>query len=136
MAFKVWVILFVVFVAFSWMIYAHCDDKNTEGAPGSQVLAGWKTWQAKNCQSCHQLYGLGGYMGPDLTNVYSEHGKGANYMHAFIKHGTGRMPDFHLSDQQVDELISFLSWVDKSGRSKITAGKVHWTGTYDLDKTE
>ena len=75
MAFKVWVILFIAFIAFSWMIYAHCDDKNTEGAPNNRVLAGWKTWQDKNCQSCHQLYGLGGYMGLILLMFIQSKGR-------------------------------------------------------------
>jgi nitric oxide reductase subunit C len=95
-------------------------------------MAGMQTWQEKNCQSCHQLYGLGGYMGPDLTNTASEKGKGPDYMRAFIKSGTSRMPNFHLSDTEVLNVIAFLKWVDRSGRSKVEAADVHWTGSYNL----
>lgn len=131
---RIWVVLLMVFAAFSWAVYAYCDSGNMEGQPSPQALAGWNTWQQKNCQSCHQLYGLGGYMGPDLTNTFSQPGKGADYMRTFIKHGTGRMPDFRLNDREADELISFLSWVDRSGKSIVSPEQVHWSGTYDLDK--
>ncbi len=134
MASKIWGMLLVIFAAFSWMVYAHCDDNNKEGSPDQQIIAGWNTWQTKNCQSCHQLYGLGGYMGPDLTNVCSDKNKGKSYLKVFIMNGTGRMPNFHLSDKETDDVISFLSWVDKSGESKISADKVHWSGTYELEK--
>lgn len=90
------------------------------------------TWQDKNCQSCHQLYGLGGYMGPDLTNTFSANGKGAQYMQSFIKHGTGKMPNFNLTDAEVSNIIAFLAWVDRSGRSKVPASAVHWSGTYHI----
>lgn len=92
------------------------------------------TWQEKNCQSCHQLYGLGGYMGPDLTNIASEKGKGPGYMQSFIKYGTGKMPNLNLSDTEVANIIAYLSWVDKSGRSKVPPEAVHWTGSYNLSK--
>jgi len=41
-----------------------------------KALQGQQLWQQNNCFSCHQIYGLGGYLGPDLTNVYSQRGKG------------------------------------------------------------
>ena len=134
MAARAWFILFSVFVFVSLMVYAYCDDNNAEGMPTPQITAGWQAWQDHNCQTCHQLYGLGGYMGPDLTNTYSEYGKGPLYMQTMIKHGTGRMPDFGLSDSEVNALVQFLAWVDKSGMSKVKAGDVHWSGTYSLGK--
>ena len=40
----------------------------------SLACEGKIVFQKYNCISCHQLYGLGGYLGPDLTNVISEKG--------------------------------------------------------------
>lgn len=97
-------------------------------------MYGQEIWQEKNCQSCHQLYGLGGYMGPDLTNIASDSGKGAEYMYTFMKYGTGRMPNYHLTDDEINDLITFLSWVNKSGVSHVPEENVHWTGTYVIDK--
>ena len=61
-------------------------------------------WQKYNCQSCHQLYGLGGYLGPDLTNVYSAKGKGELFIKAFLHAGTKQMPSFDLSKEEEKEL--------------------------------
>lgn len=127
MAKKIWILLFLAFTCYSVVVYTQCDSKNTV-ALNAHISDGWGLWQDKNCQSCHQLYGLGGYMGPDLTNTASQ--KGTDYMRAIIKHGTGRMPDFQLSDSEVNELVTFLGWVDKSGQSVVKAEDVHWTGTY------
>jgi len=104
---------------------------STPGKPLShEVAAGWQLWQDKNCQSCHQLYGLGGYMGPDLTNVASQ--KGTGYMRGLIQYGTNRMPDFNLNDTEVNNVIAFLCWVDKSGTAKVPDSLVHWTGSYTI----
>ena len=68
----------------------YCDDDASTIVVSESVTSGWETWQNKNCQSCHQLYGLGGYMGPDLTNVASDSTKGHAYMKTVIKYGTGK----------------------------------------------
>lgn len=72
-------------------------------------------WQKYNCQTCHQLYSLGGYLGPDLTNVMSHPQKGENLVRAMIKTGTKQMPSFNLSDNEMVQLIEFLKSVDASG---------------------
>lgn len=129
---RVWIILVLTFAFSSWMIYAHCDDRNLGGIPDEHINHGWKIWQEKNCQACHQVYGLGGYMGPDLTNSISQKGKGSNYIKTFIQYGTGRMPNFHLDDNEVNDLILYLSWVDKSGKSMVPETAVRWNGTTEL----
>lgn len=113
-------------------VYCRCDKQNQAATPTVSVQAGWHTWQAKNCQSCHQLYGLGGYLGPDLTNVASAPGKNEAYLKVFILNGTGRMPCFHLNDKQANEVVAFLQWVDKSGKNFISANQVTWSGNYNL----
>lgn len=128
---KIWVILFISFLLYSAAVYVNCDQKQ-ETPLNDQVKRGWDLWQENNCQSCHQVYGLGGYMGPDLTNTVSQ--KGADYMKGFIRHGTGRMPNFHMSEDEIGSLIAFLNWVDKSGKSVVSEKDVHWTGTYIMDE--
>lgn len=133
--FRSWLILFLLFVSYTLVVYRYCDDKDpTITKPDGHALAGWKTWQQNNCQSCHQIYGLGGYMGPDLTNVASDPGKDNKYLKTFIKYGTGKMPDLKLSDSEVDNLIVFLNWVDKSGKSKVPKECVTLTGNYNFSK--
>lgn len=114
---------------YTGFVYCMSDPGTHAGKPDPEVLAGKTIWQEKNCQGCHQLYGLGGYMGPDLTNVAA---KGPDYMLAFIENGTGRMPDFQLTATEKDQLIAFLQWVDKSGQNKIPDSALHWTGSYQF----
>jgi nitric oxide reductase subunit C len=120
-----------VFAIYTFLVYRHCDDGNKEHAPEPSAAAGWKLWQEKNCQSCHQIYGLGGYMGPDLTNTASM--KDENYLRTYMKYGTGKMPDYRLGDSDITHLVDFLKWVDRSGKSLVSGDKVNNYGSYDLD---
>ncbi len=131
---RIWIVYVFLFIVYSLAIYVGADKNNSEGVPNIYVSNGWQIWQEKNCQSCHQLYGLGGYMGPDLTNIFSNDKKGKVYMSAIIKNGTTKMPNFHLNDTEVEHIVQFLGWVDKSGASQVKPGSVVWPGTYKIDK--
>lgn len=129
---RVWIVFVLVFIFYSWFVYLFADTDSKEGKPSKQVLDGWQIWQDKNCQSCHQLYGLGGYMGPDLTNTSSNPYKGQKYMEIFIKTGSTKMPNFHLNDSETNHLVQFLDWVNKSGSANVSEKAVHWSGTYRI----
>lgn len=92
----------------------------------AEARLGQKIYQDKNCIACHQFYGLGGYMGPDLTNVISTRGEA--YAGAFIAAGTVRMPNFNLSPDEVSALVAFLGFVDQTGTYPPTNYAVAWTG--------
>ncbi len=77
--------------------------------------------------ACHQFYGLGGYMGPDLTHVVSS--KGAAYARAFLISGTERMPNFGFNEQEMDELVAFLEFVDTMGTYEAPSYDLSWYGT-------
>lgn len=79
------------------------------------ALKGEKIWQRHNCVSCHQFYGLGGYLGPDLTNVISDSTKNEAYIHAMFSGGVGAMPEFDFTSEEKDQLYEFLRCVDKTG---------------------
>lgn len=123
-------LLCIACAVYTGFVYRFSDTKPNEEVVRTAAQQGLIVWQEKNCQSCHQLYGLGGYMGPDLTNVAA---KGRPYMQSFMAHGTPRMPDFHLTSRQIDELTSFLQWVDSSGQTRVSPAAVHWTGSYSLN---
>ena len=130
----VWTSLFVIFSIYTYLVYSQCDQKDSPATqPDAAALAGFNTWQQKNCQTCHQLYGLGGYMGPDLTNIASDPVKNEAYIRAFITTGTAKMPNFHLKDEEINNIIAFLRWVDKSGRNIVPKEKVTLSGNYNLD---
>jgi nitric oxide reductase subunit C len=94
-----------------------------------QSMKGKLLFQRKNCIACHQIYGLGGFMGPDLTNVISAPGKGSMYVKAFLQNGTERMPNFHLTDGEKDEIVAFLSYADKTGVSPVKRFTINFDGT-------
>lgn len=53
-------------------------------------------------------------------------------MRNFILYGTGKMPNFHLSDEETNNVIAFLTWVDQSGNNIVPDTAVQWTGTYNI----
>ncbi len=109
--------LCVIFIMFSFTIYLKPSYANSKAIEPEikQAAAGRLVWQKYNCQGCHQLYGLGGYLGPDLTNVYSATGKGEPFIKAMIKVGTPQMPVFHLTEMEEAQLAAFLKMTDASG---------------------
>lgn len=115
---NIFIFLCVLFLVYTISIYLKPinDSKrikfNKEKAADGQLV-----WQKYNCQSCHQLYGLGGFLGPDLTNIISEKGKGELIVKAFVKSGVKQMPAFDISDKELDMLIEFLKSADASGNA-------------------
>lgn len=79
------------------------------------AIEGEKIWQDNNCVSCHQFYGLGGYLGPDLTNVTSDAKKSKAYLYSVFSGGVGAMPEFDFTSEEKDQLYEFLRCVDKTG---------------------
>jgi nitric oxide reductase subunit C len=111
--FIVLTLLLAAFICYSLYLYAELPVKNYTTDKESD--SGKLTWQKYNCTACHQVYGLGGYLGPDLTNVYSI--RGTAYIQAFLKTGTSIMPDYHLSEKEIKDLTAFLKTIDTSGKS-------------------
>ncbi len=83
-------------------------------------------FQKYNCVSCHQFYGLGGYMGPDLTNVISN--RGEMVARVFITSGTATMPNLGLTEDEVDAVVAYLGFVDQTGTYPPENYTVHWYG--------
>lgn len=106
--------LAVLFAGFTAFI--HLDPGRTPAAatPTTSALKGREQWHQGNCSTCHQIYGLGGYLGPDLTNVYSRRGEG--FLRFVLANGYGAMPKPALDQQGMDELVEYLKYVDTSGR--------------------
>lgn len=117
----------VTFAVYSAYVYttgtdaAHIPPLDDEGRHGQALF------QRHNCIACHQFYGLGGYMGPDLTNVISNRGEA--YTRAFLMSGTARMPNFDLSEDEVSALIAYLAFVDRTGTYPVEDYEIRWYGT-------
>ncbi|MEX8518294.1 MAG: cytochrome c [Leptothrix sp. (in: b-proteobacteria)] len=80
------------------------------------VVRGKTVWETRNCIGCHTILGEGAYFAPELGNVYQR--RGPEFIKAWIQsqptHTPGRrqMPQFNLSEQQLDDLVEFLKWTN------------------------
>jgi len=119
--------LCVSFLFYSVYVYTtgteapHLEPISDEARHGQQLF------QQHNCIACHQFYGLGGYMGPDLTNVISNFSSA--YARAFITTGTVAMPNFNLAPDEVDALVTYLEFVDTTGTYPPKNYEITWFGT-------
>ena len=125
----IFVVLCVLFLAYSFSIYTAPLRNATELQHAASTAGeGRLVWQKYNCQSCHQLYGLGGYLGPDLTNLMSSPGKDSTYIHALLKSGNKQMPVFDLTDEELTRLLAFLRAADATGNGRPASYKTLWNG--------
>ena len=115
------------FVFYSAYVYTMGTEASHLTPISDEARHGQELFQQHNCIACHQFYGLGGYMGPDLTNVISRYSP--VYARAFLVAGTARMPDFNLADEEVDALVAYLEFVDTTGTYPPQNYEVTWFGT-------
>lgn len=123
--FIVFLFLSVAFLGYSAVLYF--TETEQSQAPNESAQKGKILWQQKNCVSCHQLYGLGGHLGPDLTNVYAI--RSEEYIKAFLKSGTKVMPDYQLSETEIQELLEFFKYTNTTGVADPASFSKHLNGT-------
>ncbi|MCO6460684.1 MAG: cytochrome c [Saprospiraceae bacterium] len=90
---------------------------------------GKQIWQDNNCTACHQIYGLGGFLGPDLTNVFSK--LSDEQISVKIRTGNNIMPSYNLTDKQMKELIAYLRSLNRSGVAAPSKLKFNIDGTIE-----
>jgi nitric oxide reductase subunit C len=134
----IFITLTVLFLLFSFSIYLKpLREKDTQKATVlEQAAAGKDVWQKHNCHTCHQLYGLGGYLGPDLTNVTAKLGYSEVFLKALISNGMGQMPPFDLTPQEMEDLLVFLQEMNETGTANPQDYSPQLNGTFTLDNLE
>ncbi len=111
----VFAILCMAFLIYSGSIYIYGASASEGTEFKAEAGNGKLVWQKYNCQGCHQMYGLGGYLGPDLTNVSSKW-QNDTILEAVIRSGNERMPSYHGMDRKnMKALLVFLREMDASG---------------------
>lgn len=107
-------LLMVLFFGYTLLVYTKGTETGLSftNAEQQKINSGKQLYQQYNCQACHQIFGLGGYLGPELTKAYSDKSRGEQYMKAILSVGGSRMPDFRFSAKQIDALIAYLKYVD------------------------
>lgn len=115
--------IFVGLVAHShWYVVNVSTDK--AGLTDS-VARGKHVWERHACINCHTILGEGAYYAPEVGNVFIRYGgdkdpKGAGEtIKAWMKSqpsgvpGRRQMPQFNLSEQELDDLVAFLAWTSR-----------------------
>lgn len=125
-------VLVFTFVIYNYFVYSS-GTENTAPKLSEEAIKGQVLWQENNCWTCHQLYGLGGYLGPDLTNIISHPNKGENYIKGFINSGVKSMPKYNFTEKEKDEIISFLKAVDATGYFPNYKANLKPNGWVELD---
>jgi nitric oxide reductase subunit C len=116
---------FAIFVGLTaqshwYMVNASTDTK----ALTDSVERGKRIWERNACINCHTILGEGAYYAPELGNVWNRWGgredpDGAREtLRAWMAgqpsgvEGRRQMPQFHLTDDEVNDLADFLRWTD------------------------
>ena len=88
------------------------------------VAHGKELWENNNCIGCHSLMGEGAYYAPELANVFDRRGAGnedafRGYLRGWLNAQPldvphrRKMPQFNLTDEEIDALSEFLIWTSR-----------------------
>ncbi|MEZ4743535.1 MAG: cytochrome c [Bdellovibrionota bacterium] len=114
----------------SWFVYS--DPSGYQQPPLSPIAReGRGVWLANNCQSCHQFFGFGGFLGPDLSN--RGHIFPPNALRKILKAGPGQMPSFDLSQKEAEALHHYFLAINKLGKSQPTRAEIY-KGKFSLSE--
>ncbi len=110
----------VFFVLVFAALILHTETKIPERSKAAEitpaVVRGKHIWETRNCIGCHTLLGEGAYFAPELGNVYTR--RGPEFIKAWMQAmptgapGRRQMPQFHLNDEQLNDLVEFLKWTN------------------------
>ena len=87
-----------------------------------QAIEGRRLFHEKACQVCHQLWGQGGFLGPDLTNSASRVDE--TRLASLLTVGSGQMPALRFDSEQILAMRAFLEELDRAdiGRGELRLG--------------
>ena len=111
----------LVFVGLVFHSERVIPERTNQAAMTDAVVRGKHVWETNQCIGCHSLLGEGAYFAPELGNVDQRRGgdaSGAIFIQAWMKAqptgtpGRRQMPNFNLSEQQLDDLVEFLKWTN------------------------
>ena len=114
----------LIFIALTFDTVHQIPERSNEVNMTESVVHGKKLWEDNNCVGCHTIVGEGAYYAPELMNVFQR--RGASDEGAFKAYMQGwmaaqpldtpnrrKMPQFNLSNEDVDSLSDFLIWTSK-----------------------
>ncbi len=112
-------VMVVVYVIVAAITYADYPRRNPDPTLTPTEREGLALWREHNCQACHQIFGFGGFLGPDLTNRVTDDTQDAE-LAWILTSGSGKMPAFNLPDEDKRAIFAFLRYVNRTGQSQPT----------------
>ncbi len=113
------VFFFLLFLALTYDTHQVLPSGDNHEAINEVVALGKKVWEENDCIGCHTLLGEGAYFAPELGNVYTRFGESTDAIKLFIKSrpakgvpGRRSMPQFNLTDEELEAIAQFLKYVD------------------------
>ncbi|HYD65915.1 cytochrome c [Azospirillum sp.] len=113
----------VVFVSLVALSHNYVTKTATDETTLTDAVArGKHVWEKNSCINCHTLLGEGAYFAPELANVWQRYGgdkdaEGArDTLKAWMRsqpsgiEGRRQMPQFNLTEEQLNDLAAFLQW--------------------------
>lgn len=116
------VFFFLLFLALTFDSNQKLPKRDNSQNLTEQVARGKRIWETRNCIGCHTLLGEGAYFAPELGNVYVR--RGPEFIKAWIKAqptgapGRRQMPQFHLTDEELDDIVAFLKYASEINTNK------------------
>jgi len=110
------VFFFLLFLALTFDTERELPNRDNRAELTESAKAGKHIWETRNCIGCHTLLGEGAYFAPELGNVYER--RGPEFIKAWIQAqptgapGRRQMPQFHLTDEELDELVAFFKYTN------------------------
>lgn len=114
---------FAIFLGLTAQSYGYIVNTSTNTATLTDGVArGKHVWEKHSCINCHTLMGEGAYFAPELGNVWVRYGgrKDATGAREALKgwmksqpsgvEGRRQMPQFNLTEQELNDLADFLEW--------------------------
>jgi len=111
------VFFFLLFLALTFDTVQNLPKRDHRENITDSVVRGKHIWETRNCIGCHTLLGEGAYFAPELGNVYKR--RGGEFIKGWIKAmptgapGRRQMPQFNLTDQELDDMVAFLKWTSE-----------------------
>ncbi len=114
------VFFILLFLALTYDTHGTLPQRDNRQALTPKVALGKAVWERNDCIGCHTLLGEGAYFAPELGNVYKRFGNSKEAIIGFIKGrpregvpGRRSMPQFNLSDEELDALAEFLRYASE-----------------------
>ena len=117
----------LVFIGLVFDTEQRIPERSRQSAMTEAVARGKHIWETRDCIGCHTLLGEGAYFAPELSNVYKRRGGdegGADFIKGWMQAqpigapGRRQMPQFHLTDEQLDDLVEFFKWTSEIDTEK------------------